>query len=283
MVALGYLTSSPDSMPKTFWLCLCVGGIGIQVDWSRFYISSLPPHHRQQHLHHPYPGPPSLLCHSHFQRCLVSLTPVMVPLPFSMVQERRREAPAHHHRVPRGPSLACSSCCSIQLLLSIRLRPAGLGNSVRAEPLWLRASHLLRCLFVGSTTETAAPSPAAQPLRSCWQDLIMAEAPQAQVFVPFLLLFLLSLAPAAVLGGCPSSCRCSFAMLQCVEADKITSIPALSPQESENVTEMWVWQIPVFSVNRCLSDRDQSCCWTFLEHLSLCFLVSWHSKDNGAF
>lgn len=139
-------------MPKTFWLCLCVGGIGIQVDWSRFYISSLSPHHRQQHLHHPYPGPPSLLCHSHFQRCLVSLTPVMVPLPFSMVQERRREAPAHHHRVPRGPSLACSSCCSIQLLLSIRPRPAGLGNSVRAEPLWLRASHLPRCLFVGSTT-----------------------------------------------------------------------------------------------------------------------------------
>ena len=38
------------------------------------------------------------------------------------------------------------------------------------------------------------------------------------------------------LSGCPGACRCSFAMLQCLEADGITSIPAL--QESENVTEM---------------------------------------------
>ncbi|XP_029694978.1 high affinity nerve growth factor receptor isoform X1 [Takifugu rubripes] len=68
----------------------------------------------------------------------------------------------------------------------------------------------------------------------------MAKAPQAQVCVPFLLLFLLSLAPAAVLGGCPSSCRCSFAMLQCLEANKMTSIPVLSPQESENVTEIYI-------------------------------------------
>ena len=45
-------------------------------------------------------------------------------------------------------------------------------------------------------------------------------------------------APTPVLGGCPSACRCSFAMLQCLEPDGIASIPALAPQESENVTEM---------------------------------------------
>ncbi|KAL7840234.1 hypothetical protein AOLI_G00255570, partial [Acnodon oligacanthus] len=39
------------------------------------------------------------------------------------------------------------------------------------------------------------------------------------------------------LSGCPGACRCSFAMLQCLEEDGITSIPALAPQESENVTE----------------------------------------------
>ena len=53
-----------------------------------------------------------------------------------------------------------------------------------------------------------------------------------------LVLTLFSLAPAPALGGCPSACRCSFAMLQCLELDGITSIPALAPQESKNVTEM---------------------------------------------
>uniref|UniRef100_A0A3P9CI76 Tyrosine-protein kinase receptor n=1 Tax=Maylandia zebra TaxID=106582 RepID=A0A3P9CI76_9CICH len=38
-------------------------------------------------------------------------------------------------------------------------------------------------------------------------------------------------------GGCPSACRCSFAMLQCLEPNGITSIPPLALQESENVTE----------------------------------------------
>ncbi|XP_076006334.1 high affinity nerve growth factor receptor [Genypterus blacodes] len=48
---------------------------------------------------------------------------------------------------------------------------------------------------------------------------------------------LLSLAPAPTLGGCPSACRCSFAMLQCLEPDGIVSIPS---QESENVTEIYI-------------------------------------------
>ncbi|XP_053183362.1 high affinity nerve growth factor receptor [Scomber japonicus] len=55
-----------------------------------------------------------------------------------------------------------------------------------------------------------------------------------------LVLTLFSLAPAPTLGGCPSACRCSFAMLQCLELDGITSIPALAPQESENVTEIYI-------------------------------------------
>ncbi|XP_067456803.1 high affinity nerve growth factor receptor [Thunnus thynnus] len=55
-----------------------------------------------------------------------------------------------------------------------------------------------------------------------------------------LVLTLFSLAPAPALGGCPSACRCSFAMLQCLELDGITSIPALAQQESENVTEIYI-------------------------------------------
>ncbi|KAM6967923.1 high affinity nerve growth factor receptor [Aplochiton taeniatus] len=51
---------------------------------------------------------------------------------------------------------------------------------------------------------------------------------------------MLCLAPSPSLGGCPSACRCSFAMLQCLEADGITSIPMLAPQESENVTEIYI-------------------------------------------
>ncbi|XP_030637236.1 high affinity nerve growth factor receptor [Chanos chanos] len=42
------------------------------------------------------------------------------------------------------------------------------------------------------------------------------------------------------LSGCPGACRCSFAMLQCLEYDGIASIPALAPQESENVTEIYI-------------------------------------------
>nr|XP_015805239.2 high affinity nerve growth factor receptor [Nothobranchius furzeri] len=55
-----------------------------------------------------------------------------------------------------------------------------------------------------------------------------------------LLLAVLSLSPAPTLGGCPSACRCSFAMLQCLEPNGISSIPPLVPQESENVTEIYI-------------------------------------------
>ncbi|XP_019719297.1 high affinity nerve growth factor receptor [Hippocampus comes] len=51
---------------------------------------------------------------------------------------------------------------------------------------------------------------------------------------------LLSLAPAPTLEGCPSACRCSFAMLQCLEPNGITGVPALVAQESENVTEIYI-------------------------------------------
>lgn len=50
-------------------------------------------------------------------------------------------------------------------------------------------------------------------------------------------LALITLAPMS-LGGCPSACRCSFAMVQCLEPDGISMIPALALPESENVTEM---------------------------------------------
>ncbi|KAJ7985453.1 hypothetical protein DPEC_G00352190 [Dallia pectoralis] len=54
-----------------------------------------------------------------------------------------------------------------------------------------------------------------------------------------LVLLALSVATPA-LGGCPSACRCSFAMLLCLEPDGIDTMPALAPQESENVTEIYI-------------------------------------------
>ncbi|XP_051261713.1 high affinity nerve growth factor receptor isoform X2 [Dicentrarchus labrax] len=68
----------------------------------------------------------------------------------------------------------------------------------------------------------------------------MAVAPWALALPLPLVLALLSLAPVPSLGGCPSACRCSFAMLQCLEPNGITSIPALALQESENVTEIFI-------------------------------------------
>ncbi|XP_022046148.1 high affinity nerve growth factor receptor [Acanthochromis polyacanthus] len=68
----------------------------------------------------------------------------------------------------------------------------------------------------------------------------MAVAPRALVLLLPLELALLSLAPAPSLGGCPSACRCSFTMLQCLEPNGITSIPLLVQQESENVTEIYI-------------------------------------------
>ncbi|XP_051576014.1 high affinity nerve growth factor receptor isoform X1 [Myxocyprinus asiaticus] len=61
-------------------------------------------------------------------------------------------------------------------------------------------------------------------------------AGQSVPLVVVLLLFLV--APSQ--SGCPGACRCSFAMLQCLEVDGITNIPALAPQESENVTEIYI-------------------------------------------
>ncbi|XP_072316601.1 high affinity nerve growth factor receptor [Eucyclogobius newberryi] len=52
-------------------------------------------------------------------------------------------------------------------------------------------------------------------------------------------LCLLSLAPLAQ-SGCPSACRCSFAMVQCLEPNGISTIPALAALESENVTEIYI-------------------------------------------
>ncbi|XP_056617764.1 high affinity nerve growth factor receptor [Triplophysa dalaica] len=66
--------------------------------------------------------------------------------------------------------------------------------------------------------------------------------PMAQVcyrWLPSVVVLLLFLVPTA-LSGCPGACRCSFAMLQCLETDGITSIPVLAPQESENVTEIYI-------------------------------------------
>ncbi|XP_047216340.1 high affinity nerve growth factor receptor isoform X1 [Girardinichthys multiradiatus] len=68
----------------------------------------------------------------------------------------------------------------------------------------------------------------------------MVVAPRALVLLLPLALTLLSLLPAPTLGGCPSACRCSFAMLQCLEPNGISTIPPLALQESENVTEIYI-------------------------------------------
>ncbi|KAJ0066689.1 hypothetical protein NL108_018256 [Boleophthalmus pectinirostris] len=52
-------------------------------------------------------------------------------------------------------------------------------------------------------------------------------------------LSLFALAPLAQ-AGCPSACRCSFAMVQCLEPDGLSMVPALAPLESENVTEIYM-------------------------------------------
>ncbi|GAA6091775.1 high affinity nerve growth factor receptor [Tachysurus ichikawai] len=53
-----------------------------------------------------------------------------------------------------------------------------------------------------------------------------------------LALFLMLSLTTGAWTGCPGACRCSFAMLQCLEANGISSIPVLIQQESENVTEI---------------------------------------------
>ncbi|XP_029307965.1 high affinity nerve growth factor receptor [Cottoperca gobio] len=68
----------------------------------------------------------------------------------------------------------------------------------------------------------------------------MAVGSQAPALAVTLVLALLSLAPVPTSGGCPAACRCSFAMLQCLEPNGISSIPALALQESENVTEIYI-------------------------------------------
>ncbi|XP_023186680.1 high affinity nerve growth factor receptor isoform X1 [Xiphophorus maculatus] len=68
----------------------------------------------------------------------------------------------------------------------------------------------------------------------------MDVAPRALALLSPLVLVLLSLSPAPTLGGCPSACRCSSAMLQCLEPNGISSIPPLALQESENVTEIYI-------------------------------------------
>ncbi|KAF4076115.1 hypothetical protein AMELA_G00226790 [Ameiurus melas] len=61
--------------------------------------------------------------------------------------------------------------------------------------------------------------------------------------VALALSLMLSLAAGAWVG-CPGACRCSFAMLLCLEEDGITNIPVLAQQDSENVTEIYIENQP---------------------------------------
>ncbi|XP_067093920.1 high affinity nerve growth factor receptor [Osmerus mordax] len=84
-------------------------------------------------------------------------------------------------------------------------------------------------------------------------------------------------APTPVLGGCPSACRCSFAMLQCLEPDGIASIPALAPQESENVTEIYIEnQVTLENITR--HDLDN---YRELKNLTITFCKLQHISANA--
>lgn len=200
----------------------------------------------------PRPTPPSFFP-SHSPRCLVTLAPVILPLPSFTVEERKGEGEGEREKLqptttmsPEAPLLACPSCCSVQLWLSTRPWPAGIltlpESHEKSHCVW----ELLASLAASSLSEPSRHWLHLQlpNVSACAEKILflsMAVAPRAQALTLPLVLALLSLAPAPILGGCPLACRCSFAMLQCLEPDGITSIPALAPQESENVTEMWVW------------------------------------------
>ena len=90
--------------------------------------SHSPPHHHHHHHHTPFtPTPPSFSPPA-FPRCLVTLAPVISPLP--SVEEKKREGERERlqpttNMSPEAPCLpaclpACPSCCSVQLWLSTR-------------------------------------------------------------------------------------------------------------------------------------------------------------------
>ncbi|XP_048881275.1 high affinity nerve growth factor receptor isoform X2 [Brienomyrus brachyistius] len=43
-----------------------------------------------------------------------------------------------------------------------------------------------------------------------------------------------------VLFGCPDACRCSFTSLNCLDPDRLTGAPVLAPQDSENITDIYI-------------------------------------------
>lgn len=140
----------------------------------------------------PYPFPSS---HHHHHRTPFTPTLPLSPLAFGGVwwlwpllscpslhcggeeeRGRKREAAAHYHHVPRGPLPAClpacPSCCSVQLWLSTRPRPAGIltlpESHVKSH--CLKAPRLSHWLFIRWTIQTLTPSTAAKPLHWCWED-----------------------------------------------------------------------------------------------------------------
>ncbi|XP_023657196.2 high affinity nerve growth factor receptor isoform X1 [Paramormyrops kingsleyae] len=56
-----------------------------------------------------------------------------------------------------------------------------------------------------------------------------------------------ALASLALLGlvvpalcGCPDACRCSFTSLNCLDPNRLTGVPVLAPQDSENITDIYI-------------------------------------------
>ncbi|XP_029104320.1 high affinity nerve growth factor receptor-like [Scleropages formosus] len=65
----------------------------------------------------------------------------------------------------------------------------------------------------------------------------MAAGTGAHWVAPVLVLLCLV---APTLAGCPSACHCSAAALLCLESDTVSTVPSLGPQESENITDIFI-------------------------------------------
>ena len=118
-----------------------------------------------------------------FRRCLVTLAPVILPLPSWWRREGERERLQPTTTVSlEAPCLpacltACPSCCSVQLWLSTRPWAAGISTLPESLEKSLSVWKLLislRWLFIRWNTQTLTPTTAAKALLWGWEDPLWA-------------------------------------------------------------------------------------------------------------
>lgn len=122
------------------------------------------------HHHTPFTSNPSLFPPLRFLRCLVTLAHVAMLLPSLWRRGREREEKrgcSPPLPCPQGPLAclpACPSCCSVQLWLSTRPRPAGISPCQRAKR---RVCETSSPLFVYSSLGEP-PTPATANKHPQW-------------------------------------------------------------------------------------------------------------------